>query len=458
VISAYLFKKWADANKVYDKWYHRTYSQRSRHLFPSSSHGRGLHPPILWMVDDHDQDVLVWMRDKYGNLRQGRPKVIRVLCPETNLIVGYHLTDSAYGSVEIKKAILNAIKNYGVLPKQIYLECDKRMRETGLVEGLTKLGIEIIGREYSPTQKANVEQSFRQDRMEFDKEFRSYISNNPINRPDKAHERVDTDFAEYCRLYEEYIQHWNTVRTSIFRGKIRKTPVEMWNAWVSGENGVSWSPDRIHESAYADLPYWFSKRQTRSISGSRVRFTIGKDDEREEYFFAGKRSYDEYGEVVVDDCLIALGNRSRVDICLHFEDLRTGYVYKKGTEIKLGEIEIMDKVGYGFGAYATKEVVDLVRKMSRMVKASLRIDKEKEAFYSHWLSEAQRMADAASRSDVAEVMMLPCKVYKLLRDQVGNPYDVAAEGETEFLDQVRQKVSGDSDDDAVAEFLKKCKG
>ncbi len=79
-VSEYLVREWIKTSIVRDRWYFRWYPKSRRNLYTSMSHARGINPPnTVWMIDDHDQDVLVWSKDKDGNDRQIRPKVICVV-------------------------------------------------------------------------------------------------------------------------------------------------------------------------------------------------------------------------------------------------------------------------------------------------------------------------------------------------------------------------------------------
>jgi hypothetical protein len=394
-ISDYLVRRWVKRRPIHDMWFNRWYSKSNRGLYASVMHSRGINPPnTVWMVDDHDQDVLVWAKDKDGKMRQVRPKAIRVIDPETNMIMGSKLTDEHYGATEIKEAILDGIIKHRMIPEQIYLECDKRMREKGIRQGLEFMGVKIIGTPYNPTAKSNVERSFGNDRMELDCHFDSYINNNVVNRPDDAENRVRVDYDEYAEQYMQYVERWNNERLSIYRGKKKMTPVAMWNQWI--EKG--WKPTRISGDVIRHLPYWFGKVEERVVNGGMVRFTI----DGEQFFYIG-------------DCLLGLPNGFPVEIRRNFMDMQTGYVYCEGKRI--GTCEIVEKLGYGFDEYSNQKVVEMIAKYRNKRAKLLKVSADEMPFIESWIAIAEKYQ---KEKHGGEKMLIPTAVVKFLHEQTGS--------------------------------------
>ncbi len=413
-VSEYLVREWLKTSIVRDRWYFRWYSKSRRNLYTSMSHARGINPPnTIWMIDDHDQDVLVWGKDEDGNDRQIRPKVMRMLDPETNMIMGFCMTDSTYGSVEIKTAILDSIIKHRCIPKQIYLECDKRMRESGIIEGLEKLGIEVIGTPYNPTAKVNVERSFGNDRMELDSKYDSYINHNTVERPDEAEKRVFVSFDEYLQDYTDYVEHWNTQRLSIFRGKVKMTPVDMWNAWIKR----GWKPEMLPMSVIEHLPYWFGKKEVRVVQGGRVRFTI----DGEQFYYLG-------------ECLMQLPNGTPVDIRRKFNDPREGYCYISNEN--LGKIQLQEKVGYGFLEYSQQEAVEMVKGFNLMRTKILKVNEEELPFIKSYLNRIEEL----SKSQIKDAtMLIPNKIIKFINEKTGSALEVSEKMRAEDVKVLKVK-------------------
>ena len=435
-VSEYLIRQWLEGSLVRDRWYFRWYPKRRRNLYTSMSHARGINPPnTIWMIDDHDQDVLVWGKDQDGNDRQIRPKVMRVLDPETNMIMGWCMTDDTYGSVEIKTAIIDSILRHRCIPKQLYLECDKRMRESGIIEGLEKLGIDVIGTPYNPTAKVNVERSFGNDRMELDSKYDSYINHNTVVRPDEAEKRVFVSFDEYLQDYSDYVDHWNTQRLSIFRGKVKMTPVDMWNAWVNR----GWNPTMLPNSVIEHIPYWFGKKEVRVVQGGRVRFTI----DGEQFYYLG-------------ECLMQLPNGTPVDIRRKFNDPREGYAYIG--EENLGKIFLQEKVGYGFLEYSQPEAVKMVQGFNLMRTKLLKVNEQDYPFIKSYLNRIEEL----SKSQTTDAtMLIPNKVIKFISEQSGSALEVTErmrEAEVSVI-KVKSKLTREMDgkvnslDDDISEML-----
>jgi transposase len=413
-VSEYLVREWIKTSIVRDRWYFRWYPKRKRNLYTSMSHARGINPPnTVWMIDDHDQDVLVWGKDDDGKDRQIRPKVIRSLDPETNMIMGWCMTDKTYGSIEIKTAIIDGIIKHRCIPKQIYLECDKRMRESGLIEGLEKLGIEVIGTPYNPTAKVNVERSFGNDRMELDSKYDSYINHNTVERPDDADRRVFTNYEEYFQDYADYVEHWNTQRPSIFRGKIKMTPVDMWNAWIKR----GWKPEMLPMSVIDHIPYWFGKKEVRVVQGGRVRFTI----DGEQFYYLG-------------ECLMQLPNGTPVDIRRKFNDPREGYVYI-GNE-NLGKIFLQEKIGYGFLEFSQPEAVRMVQGFNLMRTKLLKVNDEDYPFIKSYLNRIEEL----SKSQIKDAtMLIPNKIIRFINEKTGSALEVSEKMRQEEVSVLKVK-------------------
>ncbi len=413
-VSEYLVREWIKTSIVRDRWYFRWYPKRKRNLYTSMSHARGINPPnTVWMIDDHDQDVLVWGKDDDGKDRQIRPKVIRSLDPETNMIMGWCMTDKTYGSIEIKTAIIDGIIKHRCIPKQIYLECDKRMRESGLIEGLEKLGIEVIGTPYNPTAKVNVERSFGNDRMELDSKYDSYINHNTVERPDDADRRVFLNFDEYLQDYADYVEHWNTQRPSIFRGKIKMTPVDMWNAWIKR----GWKPEMLPMSVIDHIPYWFGKKEVRVVQGGRVRFTI----DGEQFYYLG-------------ECLMQLPNGTPVDIRRKFNDPREGYVYI-GNE-NLGKIFLQEKIGYGFLEFSQPEAVRMVQGFNLMRTKLLKVNDEDYPFIKSYLNRIEEL----SKSQIKDAtMLIPNKIIRFINEKTGSALEVSEKMRQEEVSVLKVK-------------------
>lgn len=390
-VSEYVLREHLNNSLVQDKWFFRWYPKSRRTLFASMSHSRGINPPnTVWMIDDHDQDLLVWSEDKEGKRRQIRPKVIRVLDPETNMIVGWSMTDDTYGSVEIKTAVLDAIIRTKTIPMQIYIECDKRMRESGLLDGAEWLGIKIIGTPYNPTAKTNVEHSFCNDRMELDANYSSYINNNTVNRPDDAHERVFHDYSEYLADYAAYVEHWNSTRLSIYRGKVKKTPIEMWNAWVK----KGWNPKILPNHIIEKLPYRFSKRELRHVRAGRIQFTI----DGEVFYYLG-------------ECLLGMPEGYPVHVRRKFGDLRDGYVYIGDNNI--GKVFLQEKVGYGFEEYGQPEAIKLIQGFRLKRAKLLKVSDDAYPFIASYI----RRIDELAKSKKDAKMIIPRKVIQFISEK-----------------------------------------
>jgi transposase-like protein len=111
-----------DERQLKDSWTINFKKGFSRNMMPSVIHQRGINPPnTIWQVDDHDQDLLVAYQGKEINLfkeaiigfeeyidkktgeiknKVVRPKAIRVIDPNTNMIMGDFLTGDTYGSYD----------------------------------------------------------------------------------------------------------------------------------------------------------------------------------------------------------------------------------------------------------------------------------------------------------------------------------------------------------------------
>jgi hypothetical protein len=426
-IQEYGVRRWIDTTKLKDQHARVWHAKSCRNLYQSVTHARGINPPCtIWQVDDHDQDLLVWIKDKHGDIKQGRPKAIRVIDPETNMLMGWCLTDRAYGSLEIKKAILHAITRTGVLPEQIFLEGDRRMQEKGILDGLTNfLRISIYSTKYNPTAKANVEKSFHADRLEFDSQYDSYISNNPQNRPDDADKRVYVDFSEYEKDYNEFCEHWNTMRKSKFNDKVYKTPVEMWNDWVNR----GWAPNRITEDMLPHLPYWLGKAEIRTISASMVQFSINGEKFK-------------YLDDLDAPCLLSLRDGFKVTIRRHFETLRTGYVYvgEYPNDLMVGKIKIQEKIGYGYGEFADIEAIEYVKAL-RKLTSSVKVDRIEHQMFSAYLKEAKAIIKDKDRESACKVsMLIPNRIIKLLRHAVGEACEIRAKQDEQQLQEVMNSI------------------
>jgi len=437
--------------KTKDAWVRKWHSKDVRRQQPSVSHSRGITPPCKhWQIDDHDQDLLTWSLDKYGELHQIRPKVLKVLDPELNMIMGWCLTDGPYGSIEIKKAILHAITRNGVIPDQIYLECDKRMRERGMESGLeTFLGIQIYGTPYNSTAKASVEKSFNIDRLELDSEFESYISNNPINRPDGAEDRVFLDFSEYEKIYAEYVEWHNKVRTSVYRGNVRKTPVEMWNDWIERE----WKPNCISDTDLEHLPYWMSKGEERTVRSGSVRFTIGGVPYN-------------YVDILEDERhpLMSAPEGSKVTIRRHFENLKTGYVYigEHPSQEMVGRVQLLEKIGYGYGEFTETPVIDLINSMKKMVNKQLKALPEELHEMQAIFREAEARMKDINRAKVADAkMVIPRNIIKFLPHHTSEPVMAFAKIQDRETAELLRAVSGQQsavsviEEESHADFMRR---
>ena len=450
--SDFSLRKWLSSTNIKDKWTYLWYNKRSRHLFQSVYHERGKRPPCtIWFVDDHDQDLLVW-KDTAGG-PQIRPKALRVIDPETNMLMGWHLTNTSYGAKEIKKALLHAFFRHRVIPNQIYLECDRRMREEGILIGLEDiLDIKIYGNPYSPTDKANVEKSFNIDRLELDSTFDSYISNNPINRPDGAADRVNIDFAEYNASYERYCNEWNTLRKIKYKGK-DMTPVEIWNAWSKGvySKGKPWHPTTIAEQDLEHFPYWFSKVEERTIRGGQVQFTINGEAFR-------------YADIPGENALMGFGNGRKVYIRRHFEDLKTGYVYEHpGKNARMiGKIQLIEGIGYGMNFEEDMPAIDYIRDIRVATRKGLKIDKDLQKEIQIHINRAESLIKA-DRSGRHENVIMPVnnKIIAFLKHSEGNPERIAMEQDDMLVNdiltntQLNYEPSYIKSDEEIRDLLRK---
>lgn len=398
--SDYLIRRWVKEAGIRDKWYNWWHKQKARTLFPSVHHGRGINPPVIWYVDDHDQDCLVYSQDDEGNEIMIRPKTIRVLQPECNMIVGYSITDRAYGGREIKLAILNAIMKWKVIPEQIFIEADKRMQESGNLQGLEFLGIKVITVAYAPTNKLEVEASFKADRLELDATFRSYISNRPSNRPDKAELRIEYTFEEYCVKYNNFCEYWNFERLSVYRGKDKQTPVEMWNNWIK----KGWNPKRIDKQLEHDLPFMFSKYETRVLCGGELTFTI---DGIKQYYTGA--------------CLMSIPEGTEIGVRRNFLDPRYAYAYwgKK----RLGTIELIERIGYGYGEYSNEATIQMIRNYKLLRKKYL----AKTTDFSPYIESYIKYAEEKAKERKTDTILLPDKLIAFIREQTINPLDASEE-------------------------------
>ena len=447
----YMVREWLVTTNIKDQHENKHRCMHNRHQFPSVRHDRRKSKPnVIWYIDDHDQDLLVEIVDIFGNVRYIRPKTIRVIDPATNQLKGWFMTDSAYGSVEIKKAIINAILwNNLEIPQQIYLECDKRMREGGILEALENfLGIEIYGTPYNPTAKANVEKSFHIDRLHLDSTFTSYLSNNPLHRPDKAEKRVKVTFAQYKELYDGFCLIWNNVETSVYGGGVRMTPLQMYKKHLD----AGWVPTTLSEKDIEHLPYWFGKKEEKTVDGTMIKFTIDK----ESYYY-----YD------TEDmpCLCQLRNKSKVTVRRHFEDLQTAYVYTGvyPNEKWVGRIQVFESEEYGFGKYKKSDLIEAISRLRKMKQKELNIDNVEFRFFEKALRKAsQSVVGMELEQAKRETILLPRTITKYIPHLLHDPTEVSMAQTTSQLSDMFSKY-GDGqivdvvNDEQTQELIKKYK-
>jgi hypothetical protein len=324
-------------------------------------------------------------------------------------------------------SIINAIRLTGTIPNQIYLERDKRMRESGLMDGLEALGVAVKGTPYNPTAKANVEQSFKQDRIHLDGNFKSYINNNPANRNDRAEEHIEFSLEDYRVEYNQFVKAWNHTKKIKFL-KTRKTPVGIWNWWAK-EKG--WKPTRLPQTQIDQLPYLFAKKEELTVRGGMIRKTVLG----EYMYYTGK-------------CLIDVPEGKKVIIKRNIEDQESAQVFYHNKYI--GNIEIFKALGYGYGEYSSQKHIEEIMRLRNLKKRKLKESKEDVAYLDAYINKVLH-----NKPDVTEdKILVPTGILKILPQlQEYDPAEITASEEAKEVSRILDTKFADDMSDQISEFL-----